>query len=256
MIEGIFDSHAHYDDNKFDADRDAVFSMMTANKKVSGIIDAGCDVQSSLKAVKLSKLYDIVYAAVGIQPSEAENLQENWLQLISDMLHNEKVIAVGEIGLDYHWETPLPCIQKQVFEAQLVLAQQRDLPVIVHSRDATADTLELLKKHRPNGVLHCFSGSVETAHEILDLGMYIGFTGVVTFKNARKSLEVAADIPLDRILLETDCPYMAPEPFRGKRTTSDMIEFTAAKIAEIRGMYTQDIIDIARDNTKRLFKIK
>ena len=171
------------------------------------------------------------------------------------MLLHEKVAALGEIGLDYHWDEPPRDIQREAFERQLKLAVRLDIPVIIHSRDATEDTMRLLAQYRPKGVMHCFSGSAETAKEVVKLGMYVGFTGVVTFKNARRALEAAAVVPIDRLLLETDCPYMAPVPFRGKRTTSDMIAYSAEVLARVKGISAQELIDRTRENAMRLFNI-
>ena len=222
---------------------------------VCGIVNIGCSVESSKKSILLAQQYPFIYAAVGIHPDQAEHLKKDWLCQIQEMSKTEKVVAIGEIGLDYHYDTPSREAQILLFERQLSLAQDCGLPVVIHSRDAAEDTLKLLRKYRPKGVMHCFSGSVETAKEVLSLGMYLGFTGVVTFPNARKAKEVAAMVPMDRLLLETDCPYMAPVPFRGKRTTSDMIAYTAEAIGEQKAVSGQEVTDAARENTQRLFSI-
>ncbi|MGN1195268.1 MAG: TatD family hydrolase, partial [Acutalibacteraceae bacterium] len=226
MYNNIFDTHAHYDDEKFDGDRAEVLSLVK-NNGVCKIIDCGCDLKSSLAAVKLSKDYDFIYAAVGVHPHEAEEACEDDFLQIQKLYSNPKIVAVGEIGLDYHYDFSPRDKQIEVFERQLILANELNLPVIVHDREAHEDMMNLLKKHRPKGVVHCFSGSAESAREIVSLGMYIGLGGAVTFKNARKPLEVAAYVPDDRLLLETDCPYMAPVPFRGKRCDSSMIPYSA-----------------------------
>ncbi len=271
-MQGIFDSHAHYDDKSFDSDREEVIAMLR-EKGVAGVINVGCDAESSSRSVAFARKYPFFWAAVGIHPELAGEVagfpeccavpeeavspsQPDWLSPIEALLCEDKVVAVGEIGLDYHYDTPGRDIQKTVFEEQLKLAAKYRLPVIIHSRDASEDTMTLLRKYRPKGVLHCYSGSAETAREILKLGMYIGFTGAVSFPNAKKAKEVAAMLPLDRLLLETDCPYMAPVPFRGKRTTSDMIEYTAAAVAEVRGISVGEVVDAARENAFRLFGIK
>lgn len=260
-MQGIFDSHAHYNDGSFDQDREEVF-LHLQNNGVCGVINVGCDAESSYRSIALARKYPFVYAAVGIHPEmagevipelDSDNL--SWLGEIELLLDAEKVVAVGEIGLDYHYGVEYRAAQKILFAQQLSLAKRAGFPVIIHSRDATADTLALLREHRPTGVLHCFGGSVETAEEVLSLGMYVGLTGLVTFPNAKKVKEVAAMLPLDRLLLETDCPYMAPVPYRGKRTTSDMIAQTASVIAEIRGISPQEVVDAARENTMRLFSI-
>lgn len=254
MVSGIFDSHAHYDDERFRDDLPDVISHLTQNG-VCAVLNVGCDEQSSLSTVSLAKQIPWFYAAVGIHPHAADELSEHWMDTLMPLFSEEKVVALGEIGLDYHWDTPDRESQRTLFEAQLQLAQQVNLPVIIHSRDACADTMELLHKYNPRGVVHCFSGSAETAKEVVNMGMYVGFTGVVTFPNARKTLEAVRTVPMERLLLETDCPYMAPVPFRGKRTTSDMIQYTAQAIAEQKGLSAQEVIDIARENTCRLFGI-
>ena len=254
MYSGIFDTHAHYDDEKFNDDRAEVLSSLK-DGGVCGVIDCGCDLSSSLKAIELSEKYDFVYAAVGIHPHEAAEAEANDLDEIIKLFAKEKVVAVGEIGLDYHYDFSPREVQLEFFERQIILSKELDLPIIVHDREAHEDTMNLLKKHRPKGVVHCFSGSAEMAKEVLKLGMYIGLGGAATFKNARKPLEVAVIIPDDRLLLETDCPYMAPVPLRGSRCDSTMIAYTAQKLAEVRGCEVQSLIDRCRANAKELFKL-
>ena len=251
-MENIFDTHAHYDDERFDEDREQTL-LRVHQRGVSLIINCGCDEKSSEKCIKMSKKYDFLFAAVGVHPHEAQEASENWEENIIKMSQDEKVVAIGEIGLDYHYDFSPRELQKEVFEKQIVLAKELDMPIIVHDREAHADTLELLKKYRPKGVVHCFSGSAEMAKEVIGLGMHIGLGGAVTFKNAKKPVEVAEYLPLDRLLLETDCPYMTPVPFRGKRNDSSLIPYTAMKIAEIKRLDAQQIIDIANENGKRLF---
>ena len=253
-MNGIFDSHAHYDSERFLEDQDSVINEIF-NNGVANVINVGCDIESSINSIELAKKYKHFYASVGIHPHEASNVTDDYLEQLEKFTKDDKVIAIGEIGLDYFYDLSDRESQKKVFEQQLKLAQKLDLPIIIHSRDAVQDTMELLSKYKLRGVQHCFTGSAETAKEVVKLGMYIGFTGVVTFQNARKTLEVIEATPLDRILLETDCPYMAPVPFRGQRTTSDMIEKTAETIAKIKGIDTQELINIASNNTKTLFKI-
>lgn len=253
-MQGIFDSHCHYDDEKYDLDREQVLREIQ-EKGVCNAINIGCDIASSYESIKLAQNHPFIYAAVGIHPHTAGEASEGYLTQLEEMTQQEKVVAIGEIGLDYHYDFSPRDVQQRVFEEQLLLAKRLEMPVVIHSREATEDTMRLLNKHRPIGVLHCYTGSAQTAAEVLKLGMYIGFTGVVTFKNARKTIEVIDITPLDRILLETDCPYMAPEPFRGQRTTSDMIEKTAETVARVKGVSVQEMIDIARENTKRLFDI-
>lgn len=257
-LKGIFDSHCHYDDSAFDEDRSELLDEIRKNG-VSYFINIGCNIESSYTAMSLTEQYDDFYCMVGIHPEDsAKTLEQypDYLAQLEQFVKQPKVVGIGEIGLDYYYDDGAPRdIQRKVFEQQLALAKRMDIPVSIHSRDAAADTLELLKKYQPKGVVHCFSGSVETAKEILKLGMYIGFTGVLTFSNAKKAIEVAQNIPNDRFLLETDCPYMAPSPFRGHRCRSDMIAHTAWKMAEIKGIPAQEVIDLSRENTKRLFGI-
>ncbi|NLL63871.1 MAG: TatD family hydrolase [Ruminococcaceae bacterium] len=255
-MNNIFDSHAHYDDEAFSLDRDEVLSSLP-KKGVTGVISCGINLLSSYKTLKLANEYDFVYAALGIHPEDAREERSDDLDAIVRFLRTEKkAIAVGEIGLDYYYEDAAPReTQIDLFERQLELAKELDLPVIVHNREAHEDTLNILKKYRPQGVLHCFSGSVEMAREVVKLGMYIGMGGVVTFKNARKAVDVVADIPIEKLLLETDCPYLAPVPYRGKRNDSSLILFIAERIGEIRGIKGQEVADITCQNTKELFRL-
>lgn len=251
----IFDSHAHYDDEAFDQDRGEILRNLPA-QGICRIVNVGADLQGCRDAVALAAQYPYIYAAVGIHPECVKDTPESALLEVETLLDAPKVVAVGEIGLDYHFAENAPREVQQVwFEKQLELANRRGLPVIVHDRDAHGDTMELLRKHKPKGVLHCFSGSVEMAREVTRLGMYIGLGGAVTFKNARVPVEVAADLPLDRLLLETDAPYMAPVPFRGKRCDSSMIAKTAERIAEIRQMPVEALLEATRQNAARLFGI-
>ena len=254
-MNNIFDSHAHYNDPAFDADRDEVLNSLGENG-VSNVINCATDYNSSLISLSYAEKYPFIYASCGLHPEDIKDDYEDELGKIYPLLIEKKCVAVGEIGLDYHYDEIPRKVQIDVFTRQLIKANEMNLPIIVHDREAHADTLELLKKYKPKGVLHCFSGSVETAREVLNLGMYLGFGGVVTFKNAVKSVETAKYVPLDRILLETDCPYMAPVPYRGKRNDSSLIKFAAEKIGEIRGIDAQTVIDEANKNTKRLFNIK
>ncbi len=255
MYTHIFDTHAHYDDSKFDEDRDELLSSLT-EKGVEYVINCGCDLKSSKTSIELTEKFPYFYCALGIHPSEISDNAENELEEIKKLTAHKKCVAVGEIGLDYHYDFVPKDRQLHFFEKQLQFAVESNLPVIVHDREAHEDTLTLLKKYKPRGVLHCFSGSVEMAKEIIKLGMYIGLGGAVTFKNARKPLEVAEYLPADRLLLETDCPYMSPVPFRGKRCSSDMIALTAEKIAEVRGCETQELINKTKQNAFVLFSLK
>ena len=255
QVSGIFDSHAHYDDEAFDEDREAILQNIQQNG-VCRVMNIGCDLQSSKFAIQLTENYDWIYASAGIHPGNAENLPHDWLAQLAQLLCVPKVRAVGEIGLDYHYGSENKLRQQEVFFSQMKLAEEHKLPVIIHSREATADTLNILKQFPANGVVHCFSGSAETARELIGMGYYIGFTGVVTFQNAHKAKKAAEAVPLNRLLLETDAPYMAPVPCRGKRCTSDLIRYTAQEIANIKGIPVQEVIDAARENTQRLFQIE
>ncbi len=255
MYRNIFDSHAHYTDKAFNDDRENMLGSLRESG-ICGVINCGADIESSVFSVDLANKYDYIYAACGIHPEEADKIPENYIEILKNLARNEKCVAIGEIGLDYYWRQDNKEKQKELFENQILLSKELDLPIIVHDREAHGDTLEILKKHKPKGVLHCFSGSPETAEEILKLGMYIGLGGALTFKNARKAVEVAEILPSDRLLLETDCPYMAPVPFRGKRNYSGYIPYIAEKVAEIKGIDPQTVLDITSENAKKLFDLK
>lgn len=255
MYENIFDTHAHYDDNRFDGDRDELLCSLLS-KGVKFVVNCGCDLSSCLETVKLCEKYDFIYGAVGVHAHEAAEMKEGDLEKIRELYLNKKIVAVGEIGLDYHYDFSPRDKQIEVFTRQVVTANEVDLPVIIHDREAHEDTLNILKKYKPKGVVHCFSGSAEMAKEIIKLGMYIGMGGAVTFKNAKKPVEVIETIPLDRLVLETDAPYMTPVPFRGQRCDSAHIAYTAEKIEEIRGIAAQEVIDVCCENAKRLFKMQ
>ncbi len=252
----IFETHAHYDDAAFDEDRDLLLQNLKS-KGVCNVITAGADLESSLKSTQLSQKYDYIYAAVGIHPENiSENLEKDYLEKLENMIsENKKVVAVGEIGLDYHFRTDNKESQKEVFINQIKLANRLGLPVLVHDRDAHGDTMEILKEFKPRGIVHCFSGSLEMAREVVKIGMLLGVGGVVTFKNAKNIVEVVREMPLDDIVLETDAPYMAPAPFRGKRCDSSMIKYTAEKIAEIKNVSVAEVLDITKNNAKKLFGI-
>lgn len=253
----IFDSHAHYDDSAFDVDRDLVVSELKENGIV-GVLNCGSSFEGAKESARLAAENDIFYAAVGIHPEFVKELNEDVVMELKEMLKGEKVKAIGEIGLDYYYEDNPPReIQKAAFIRQMELAKEYKLPVIIHDRDAHEDTLNILKEFpEVKGVIHCFSGSVEFARECLKLGYYIGFTGVVTFKNAKKVLDVVKEIPMDRLLVETDCPYMAPDPFRGKRNRSEYIKFIIDKIADIKGM-DREVLQIETiKNIKDLLNVK
>lgn len=254
LITGIFDSHAHYDDPAFDPDREDVLSSL-AGAGVVGAVTIGADIPTSRAAVKLAEENPFLWAAVGVHPHGAKDVPSDWLEQLETLAAHPKVRAIGEIGYDYHYDMDWKEAQRQVFEEQIKLAMRLSLPVVIHDREAHGDTMELLRKHRPSGVVHCYSGSAEMAKEIIALGMYIGFTGVVTFKNARRALEAAAVVPMDRLLVETDCPYMAPEPYRGRRCDSRLLPYTVAKLAEVKGISPQELATVTAKNAKRLFDI-
>ncbi len=246
----IFDTHAHLDDEKFDDIRDELIHQMQTNG-VANIITCGCDGASSLEALRLAEKYDFIYAAVGIHPGNLKSRTS--LSEIEKLASHPKCVAIGEIGLDYYWETENREEQLKIFEEQILLAKKLDLPVIVHDREAHKDTLDLLLKHKPKGVLHCFSGSADMAREIIKIGMYIGVGGVITFKNARRLPEVIEAIPKERLLLETDCPYLAPEPYRGKLCHSGLIPLTAQKISKILNDAPKNILLQTKQNAENLF---
>ncbi len=250
----IFDSHAHYDDNRFDDTRDEILSKMPENN-VCGIINCGTNISTSCFSLELSQKYPFVYAAIGYHPESINDTAIFEKDKLTELAKNDKTVAIGEIGLDYYWDTTHKNKQIEFFEKQLVLAKELDLPVIIHDREAHGDTLEILKKHKPKGVLHCFSGSIEMAREVIKLGLYIGVGGVITFKNSKKLTEIVKEIPLTRILLETDAPYLAPEPHRGKANNSAYIKFVAEKIAEIKNTTTDEVLTVTTKNVKTLFGI-
>lgn len=254
MYHNIFDTHSHYDDRKFDPDREAVLHSLQS-QGVTFVVSCGCDIDSTQFNFDLAQQYEYIYFASGFHPENLEGAGPDDLDIIKKFAKNRKCVAIGEIGLDYHWMSSSKEKQKAFFEAQINLAKEMDMPVIVHDREAHGDTLDILKKTKPKGVLHCFSGSKEMAREIIKIGMYIGLNGVVTFKNARKSLEVIKEIPIDRLVLETDCPYLAPVPHRGERNDSSLIPYTAQKIAQTLEIDTQKLLDITQENAKKLYAL-
>ena len=252
----LFDTHAHYDDEAFDADRDALLTALP-QRGVGLVLDPGCDVESSRRAAGYAAAYPRVYAAVGIHPENCGGYAAGDLQVIRALAQQPKVVAIGEIGLDYYWEENPPReLQQQVLRDQLALARELDLPVIIHDREAHADTLAIVQEFpEVTGVFHCFSGSPEMAQELLKRGWYLGFDGPVTYKNARRAPEVAAVTPLDRMLVETDSPYMTPVPYRGKRNDSGYVHLVAEKLAEWKGVTPEEMARITTENGKRLFRI-
>lgn len=254
MYTNIFDTHAHYDDEAFDSDRESLI-LSLKDRGVVGIVSCGCDIASTVANQNLSHSFDDFYFAAGFHPENLEDFSVEDLENLEPFFADEKCVAVGEIGLDYHWMNSTKEKQRELFVAQIELAKAKGLPVIVHDREAHGDTLDILKATKPSGVLHCFSGSVEMAREVIKLGMFLGFNGVATFKNARKIPEVIREIPLDRIVLETDCPYLAPEPHRGKRNDSSFIPFIAQRIGEILGISAQEVLDVTNKNARALYNL-
>ncbi len=250
----IFDSHAHYDDPSFDVDRDILLPSLY-ERGVGRILNAASGMESSRTGVLLAERYPFISCSVGIHPQNAMEADDAAMDELRALAAHPEAVAIGEIGLDYHYDDPPRFIQQRAFERQLLLAVELDMPVIIHCREATEDTMRLLQKYRPRGVVHCFSGSAETAREVLALGMYLGFTGVVTFKNAKRAVQALEAVPLDRLLVETDCPYMAPVPYRGKRCDSSMLVETIGKMAQVKGISLSEMIGATRRNACELFGI-
>lgn len=255
----IFDSHAHYDDKQFEEDRVELLSSMGENN-VTKIVNVGADMESSKRTIQLAEKYDFIYGAIGVHPSDISCLNEENIEWLQQAAAHKKVVAIGEIGLDYYWDKE-PEVQEQQkiwFRRQLDLAREVQLPVIIHSRDAAADTLEIMKSHAQgiSGVIHCFSYSKELAKEYVNMGYYIGVGGVVTFKNAKKLKEAVAEIPMERIVIETDCPYLAPEPYRGKRNMSVYLKYVIEEIARIKDMTPDEVEQITYQNAMKMYGIE
>ena len=250
----MFDSHAHYDDKLYDEDREALFARLFSEERLSGILTIGCSERSSKEAIRLAETHEKIYAAVGFHPDHAEHVD---IALLEELLKHPKVVAIGEIGLDYYYEDPGREIQQRALRLQLELAQKTGYPVIIHDRDAHGDILSIVKEYPGvKGVFHSYSGSVEMAKVLLDMGWYISFSGVVTFKNARQAPDVARMVPEDRFLTETDCPYLTPVPFRGKRNDSGKMCYTVEKLAELRSVPFQTVEAQSEENARRLFGIE
>ena len=251
----FIDVHAHLNDEKFENVESIVENALS--EKVNKIITAGFDISSSRKNLEIASRFPNVFATIGIHPEMVDELEKDYLEVLKDMSKNKKVVAIGEIGLDYHFKDDNKELQKEIFVKQIELANFLDLPVVVHSRDAMGDTLELLKKHPPKkeSLLHCYSGSIESAKEFIKLGFSFSFGGVVTFNNAKNVVKVVEELPIEKIMLETDCPYMAPMPFRGKRNEPMYIPYIARKIAEIKNIEVEKIAEITTKNAEKMFKI-
>lgn len=254
----IFETHAHYDDDAFDVDRKQLLDSFGASD-IGYVVNIGASLDSSSNSLSLSKEYPFVYAAVGVHPSETAELNEESFKWLREAVKEPKVVAVGEIGLDYYWDTPDRKVQKEWFLRQMELAKEVNLPAIIHSRDAAADTLEMIQNNNlkaVGGIIHCFSYAKEMAKAYLDMGFYLGIGGVLTFKNAKKLREVVEYAPIESIVLETDSPYLSPEPNRGKRNSSLNLRYVAEKIAEIKKMEYEEVIRITEQNAKSVYKIK
>ena len=253
----IFDTHAHYDDRQFEEDRAELLGSMQ-EQGVGMIVDAGSDIASWDKIGQLTEQYPFIYGAIGVHPDEVGELDEEKMQRMEKLLSGEKMVAVGEIGLDYYWDKEKRDLQKKWFIRQLELARQLDLPVIIHSREAAADTMEIMKQHAKglDGVIHCFSYSLEQAKEYVNMGFYLGIGGVVTFKNAKKLKEVVGKIPLESLVLETDSPYLAPVPHRGKRNNSQNLVYVAEEIAVLKGVSYEEVVRQTTENAKKLYRLE
>ena len=257
MSMALFDTHAHYDARQFDPDRDQVLSALPG-QGVELVVNPGCDLASSQKAVELAGRYPFVYAAVGVHPEDCGGWTDEDVEELRALAGRPKVVAVGEIGLDYYWpENPPRDLQKRVFRAQMALARELDLPVIVHDREAHGDSMDIVREFPGvRGVFHCFSGSAEMAKELVKLGWMISFTGVLTYKNARKAVEAAQAVPLDRIMIETDSPYMAPVPHRGQRNHSGYVGLVCQKLAELKGISSDQCSRATLENGRKFFRIQ
>ena len=251
----LFDTHAHLNDPAFDLDREGLMAGLAA-KGIGYVMNAGCSLESSGDIIQMAERYPWLYASVGSHPDSADEVNEEVIEEYRKLARHEKVKAIGEIGLDYYYEDIPREVQKKAFIMQMELARELKLPVVIHERDAHQDGMDIVRQFRDvKGVFHCYSGSAEMARQLVDMGWYIGFTGVLTFKNARKAIETAASIPLDRIVIETDCPFMSPEPFRGRRNDPSRVCYMAQKLAEIRGISVEEAEKATFENGKRLYRI-
>lgn len=252
----IFETHAHYDDQQFDEDRDTFLTNLPS-RGVETVVNMGASLAGCKASIELAEKYPNIYAAVGVHPDEVGELNDETFAWLKAQYSHEKVVAVGEIGLDYYWDKECHDVQKQWFIAQLEVAKEKHLPVAIHSREATEDTLEIMKEYGRDlrGVIHCFSGSVEVAREYVKMGYYLGIGGVVTFKNSRKLKEVVMDTPLEHLVLETDCPYLAPTPNRGKRNDSTQLVYVAQEIADLKGITYEEVVTVTRANGRKLYGI-
>ncbi len=255
--DAIFDTHCHYDDEAFDQDREEILSNLQSDG-IGKVVDVGADIESSKAALRLAQQYDYICAALGVHPSDTEGLTQEDMRWIEENSHHEKVVAIGEIGLDVHWPEPSLEIQKTWFIRQIQIAKEVNLPIIVHSRDAAAETMKLITEQRAydcGGVIHCYSYSPEMAKEYVKMGFYIGVGGVVTFKNAKKLKQTVQQIPLETIVLETDCPYLAPEPYRGKRNYSGYLHYVVDAIAQLKGISKEEVVHVTTENAHKMYRL-
>lgn len=254
----FIDSHAHLDDERFDIDREMLIENLK-NNNVDLVFNIGADIKTSKASIELAKKYQHIYAVVGVHPHDAKDVEDNYLDILRELSSEEKVVAIGEIGLDYYYDNSPRDIQRKVFKEQINLAKELNLPIVVHTRDASQETFDILKEASEEGpirgIMHCYSGSVEMAREYIKLGFYIAIGGPVTFKNSKVVKEVAQEIPLDKLLIETDCPYLTPEPLRGKRNEPIFIRHTAEKVAQLRGISLEELAKATSDNAKRIFNV-
>lgn len=253
----IFESHAHYDDKRFDDDRDILLESLP-KKGIECIVNAAANIDSSYKCIELAKKYDYIYAAVGVHPEDVKNMKQEDIDILAKLAEYEKVVSIGEIGLDYYYENSSRETQKIWFEEQIKLAKRLNLPIIVHSREAAKDTMDIIKKTNAQeikGVIHCYSSSLELAEEYIKMGFYIGIGGVVTFNNSKKLQQIVKELPIENILIETDCPYLAPVPNRGKRNDSSNLKYVIEKIAELKNIEYDEVEKQTNENAKKLFNI-
>ena len=246
------DTHAHYDDDSFDFDRDSLLQGLPS-AGIIGVVNCASNIASAKKCIEIAEQYDYCWAGVGVHPHHAGELKDGWQNEIISLAKHPKVVAIAEIGLDYHYDFCERDIQIKIFEEHIKLAKELDLPIVIHDREAHGDTMDILRKYQPKGVVHCFSGSVEMMKELVKLGMYVGFGGSITFKNVKHPLDAAAQIPIDHIVLETDAPYLAPIPFRGKRCDSTLIKYSAETIAKARNIDVETLYDATTENALKLF---
>ncbi|WP_338026058.1 TatD family hydrolase [Abyssisolibacter fermentans] len=257
VINMLIDSHAHLDDSRFDKDREQLIKDL-GNNNIELIINPGSDVATSVKAVSLAQKHENIYAAIGVHPHEVEDMEDETIELLRSLSKKDKVVAIGEIGLDYYYDNSPRELQKKWFREQIKLAKELDLPIIIHDRDAHQDTYDIIKELKDDslrGVLHCYSGGVELAREFIKLGFYISFAGPITFKNAKVSKLVAKEIPLEKMLIETDSPYLTPHPHRGKRNEPLYVRFVAGEIAQLKGISFEEVMNITNKNARELFGI-